>query len=194
MSQKSLKLILASGSKYRQEQLRTLNLDFSCVASRVNETPFDGESPGALSLRLAKQKAQSVLDKNPGSCVIGCDQSAALNGTRLHKPGSIENAQKQLHLCSGMTVTFYSAICVLTQQLEQCKNVITEVTFRPLSEAEIQRYVDQDHPIDCAGSFKAEGLGITLFKSITSEDPSAIVGLPLITAAHFLRNCGAALP
>lgn len=187
-------LVLASTSRYRRELLQRLGLDFEGAAPGVDETALAGESPQALARRLARRKALAVLAARPGAVVIGSDQAADLDGAPLGKPGSAEGAIAQLRACSGREVVFHTAVCVASN--ERCVEFAdrTVVRFRALHDAEIARYVERERPLDCAGSFKSEGLGAALFESIRNEDPTALVGLPLIALARALRGFGYALP
>lgn len=187
-------LLLASTSTYRAQRLSTLGLDFKQAAPQCDETPIAGESPEALCLRLSRQKADSLTDQFPDYLIIGSDQTASLdNGERLGKPGSIENAIAQLVACSGKRLRFYTGVA-LAGPVRQAWTVVTDVQFRTLSRAEIERYVAIDAPLDCAGSFKVEGLGISLFESVQSDDPNALIGLPLISLASRLRAIGWQVP
>lgn len=187
-------LILASTSRYRAELLARLRLPFSSAAPDVDEAPLPGEAPDALARRLAAAKAQAVAATRPGCWVIGSDQVAELNGNALGKPGSVEAACAQLAAMSGHQVRFHTAICLSngSQHLHACD--LTRVQFRRLDADEIARYVDAEQPLDCAGSFKCEGLGISLFEAIHNDDPSALIGLPLIALAGLLRQAGYRLP
>ncbi len=187
-------LILASTSRYRAELLSRLRLPFSSIAPAVDETPQPGEAPLALAQRLAAAKAEAVARLQPGHWVIGSDQVAELNGAALGKPGSRDNACAQLRAMSGQQVRFHTALCLRNgdRQLQACD--LTRVHFRTLDADEISRYVDAEQPLDCAGSFKCEGLGISLFEAIDNRDPSALVGLPLIALADLLRQAGYRLP
>ncbi|MFI8718309.1 Maf family protein [Stenotrophomonas sp. NPDC077464] len=189
-----LPLLLASTSRYRRELLERLGLPLETARPDVDETPAPGEAPQALAVRLARAKAAEVAARHPGRWVIGSDQVADLNGTPLGKPGDVAGAQAQLAAMSGQTVAFHTALCLVRDQqvLEACD--LTQVRFRTLDAGEITRYVDTELPLDCAGSFKCEGLGITLFDAIDNRDPTALVGLPLIALAGLLRRCGYALP
>lgn len=192
-----LPLILASGSRYRQEQIKQLKLSAEPHPADIDETPIANESALQLALRLARAKAEYVaLVRNQHSAadalIIGCDQTADCKGHLLHKPGTADIACEQLSWCSGHTVAFYSAICLLNSIDNTFQNdvVITEVKFRQLSNQQIHNYVAREQPLDCAGSFKCEGLGIALFERIRSDDPSALIGLPLIRLTDFLINAG----
>lgn len=187
-------LLLASTSSYRAERLASLNVPFEQAKPDMDETPQPGESPFDLALRLARGKALSLADEHPGYLIIGSDQTAADDrGTLLGKPGNLANAVDQLTRCSGTSVTFYSGVA-LAGHADDAWVVTTDVVFRDLTRAEIDRYLDQERPFDCAGSFKVEALGITLFQSVRSDDPNALIGLPLISLAAKLREAGFALP
>jgi septum formation protein len=190
----AIDLVLGSTSPYRREQLSRLTANFRVVKPEVDETPRADELPRALAVRLATAKADAVVAKCPGAIVIGSDQVADLDGQPLGKPGTVENAVRQLVACAGKTVVFHSAICVVdarTQTHAYFEAVdTTRVTFREIGEAEIRRYVERENPLDCAGAFKSEGLGIALFESIHSTDPTALVGLPMIALCALLRRAG----
>jgi septum formation protein len=188
-------LVLGSTSRYRRELLSRLGLAFDCAAPGVDETPGLDESPFDLVVRLARAKAAAVARARPRSCVIGSDQLAEFDGRVLGKPGTPDGACKQLAAMAGRDVGFLTAVCVMRGEHEVGLHVDrTMVRFRALSSAEIERYVAAEQPLDCAGSFKSEGLGITLFDAIETQDPTALVGLPLIAAARLLRDAGFALP
>lgn len=198
------RLILASGSPYRRELLARLHLPFEVVVSAVNEQPAPGESPEDTALRLAEDKAAAVLARHPDSLVIGSDQVATLDGLQIGKPGSHANAMTQLQSMRGRTVVFHTALCLLDGRtgasartsvaLKQRKNVRTAVTFRHLSDDQLERYLELEQPYDCAGSAKIEGLGIVLVERVESDDPSALIGLPLIALTTMLRDAGIELP
>ena len=161
----------------------------------MDEAPRAGEAPRALVERLAREKAVAVCGHHPGAWVLGSDQLAELDGMPLGKPGGREGALVQLAAMSGREVAFRTAVCLARDgAVEGGYTDTTRVRFRTLSLAEIERYVDAEQPFDCAGSFKSEGRGITLFDAIASEDPTALVGLPLIATARLLRQAGFALP
>jgi septum formation protein len=191
-------LILGSSSRYRAELLSRLGLPFETATPQVDETPRAGEAPAATALRLAREKALEVAQRHPGAVVIGSDQVADLAGQPIGKPGSHDRAVLQLQRMSGQTVVFHTAVCVATSNglgappllFEQTRLVAVTVKFRSLSLEEITCYLLKDQPYDCAGSAKCESLGIALLESITSEDPTALVGLPLITTCHLLRAAG----
>ncbi len=193
-------LILASTSKYRRALLQRLGLPFVCAAPGVDETVQPGERPAALVARLAREKAAAIAAAHPEAWIIGSDQAAvrmdAADGeTILGKPGAAAACIEQLRRCSGQTVTFLTAVAVLRAGAAPLEFTdTTRVMFRMLDEATIERYVAREMPLDCAGGFKSEGLGITLCESIVSVDPSALIGLPLIRLAATLRTAGFALP
>ena len=185
-------LILASGSPYRRELLKRVNYPFEWVSPDINESPRNGEAPGDLVLRLARAKAAKVAQAHPAAVVIGSDQLATLGNQILGKPGDHDTAVRQLSACSGKSVVFLTAVCVRhdNAQFEETHIDTTTVNFRTLSGAEIETYVNADEPLDCAGSFRSEGLGTTLFKSIENVDPAAIIGLPMIWVSNSLRHAG----
>jgi len=194
-------LILASTSIYRRELLERLKIPFECQASGVDESPRFGESALALVARLARAKAHAVAVGRPGACVIGSDQVAVLAGreggeTILGKPGSAANCVGQLLQCSGRTLSFVTAVAVARRADSFLSEFIdtTRVAFRELDRAAIERYVAREAPLDCAGGFKSEGLGISLCESIGGEDPTALIGLPLVRLAAVLRRLGYQLP
>jgi septum formation protein len=193
-------LILASTSKYRRELLARLRLPFSCIAPGVDETGRSGEPPLALTERLARAKATAVALMHPDAWVIGSDQVAVRTGSQgellLGKPGTEARSIEQLRACSGATVSFTTAVAVVRHNEHAAHEFIdtTQVVFRRLDEDTIARYVALEMPLDCAGSFKSEGLGISLCESIDSHDPSALIGLPLIRLSSVLRSVGFELP
>ena len=192
-----MNLILASTSPYRRRLLERLRLPFTCIDPAVEESIRDGESPQARACRLATEKALSVAETLQGEAiVIGSDQVACLGNQILHKPGTPEAAEQQLAASSGQTVQFWTAVSVWmssgeppTQRVVPC-----EVKMRILSDDEISRYVALDEPLDCAGSFKSESLGITLFEAMRTADPTALEGLPLIALSELIREAGVSLP
>ncbi len=186
------RLILASSSPYRQEILKKLGLPFEAIPPAISEIPRDREPPDALALRLATEKAWAVAHRHADSLVIGSDQVAWLDGKQLTKPMDRRNAIHQLRGARGRTVEFYTALCVANSTTGETKSDLDlcKVTFRCLSEEQIARYVDRDRPFDCAGGFKAEGLGIVLFERIEGEDPNALIGLPLIRLVRLLEAFG----
>lgn len=192
-------LILASTSTYRRALLERLGLRFSVARPEVDETPQSGEAPQALAVRLARAKAEAVLAGAEAggmmAWVIGSDQVAELDGEPLGKPGTAERAVAQLGAMSGREVRFLTALCLAGPGGGRFESLdITTVRFRSLSADEIARYVERERPLDCAGSFKSEGLGIALFEAIDSRDPTALIGLSLIDTARALRAAGFAVP
>ena len=185
-------LVLGSTSRYRRELLGRLRLAFDVVAPDVDETPLPGEAPAALAQRLALAKARAVSAMRPDAVVIGSDQVADLDGEPVGKPGTHERAVEQLRRMSGRTVVFQTALAVVRAGtgFEQAELAPVRVTFRRLTEAEIERYLRLEQPYDCAGSAKSETLGIALLESIESDDPTALVGLSLIRTARLLRAAG----
>ncbi|GAB6197311.1 Maf family protein [Lysobacter xanthus] len=189
------RLVLASTSRYRRELLERLGHAFEAIAPGVDETAQVGEGPGALVERLARAKAAAVALAHPDAIVIGSDQLAEFDGRVLGKPGTPDRAVGQLVAMSGREVAFLTAVCVMRGEREAGLHVDrTVVRFRTLSANEIERYVAREQPLDCAGSFKSEGLGITLFEAVETVDPTALIGLPLIATARLLRTAGIALP
>lgn len=185
------RLVLASGSRYRAGQLSQLGLTFETIRPDVDESPRPNETPADLARRLSEAKALAVATQRPASWVVGCDQTADCDGHLLGKPGTVALACAQLERMSGKQVTFHSGLCLRSPTGEsQLAVVATEVQFRRLSPTEIASYIRKEQPLDCAGSFKVEGLGISLFDAIRSDDPSALVGLPLIALCRMLRQAG----
>ncbi len=189
-------LVLGSTSRYRHELLQRFGLPFDVVGPHVDETPQPNEAPAALAQRLALAKAQAVAAQRPEAIVIGSDQVADLHGQPLGKPGTHERAVAQLRQMSGQTVLFQTAVAVVCAAtgLAACELAVVRVVFRDLTDAEIERYLRAEQPYDCAGSAKSEGLGITLLDHIDNDDPTALIGLPLIRTARLLRLAGLQLP
>lgn len=185
-------VILASTSRYRRELLTRLRLPFEVHAPEVDETPRAGEAPQALAQRLALEKANAVAARFPDAVVIGSDQVAALAGESLGKPGDHARATAQLRRMRGQTLVFQTAVAVVCQATGFVQRDLApvRVVFRELSDAAIEQYLLAEQPYDCAGSAKSEGLGIALLEAIDSDDPSALVGLPLIRTARMLRAAG----
>ena len=185
-------LVLGSTSVYRRELLSRLRLPFSVEPPQVDETPLVGESPAALARRLAAAKAAAVAQRHPAAVVIGSDQVADLDGEALGKPGNHANAVAQLRRMSGRTVVFQTALTVMCQDSGFTTHDLApvRVRFRPLEDDEIEAYLRAEQPYDCAGSAKSEGLGISLLEAIDSDDPTALVGLPLIRTCRMLRAAG----
>lgn len=191
-----MKLVLASTSAYRRELLQRFGLPFEVARPDIDESPLPGETPQATAERLAVEKARAVAGQFEDALIIGSDQVAHMGDTRFGKPGTVERAVAQLQSMSGRTVVFHTALAVLNTRSGrvQLDAVPTEVRFRSLTDDEIVRYVNKERPLDCAGSAKSEGLGITLLDALAGDDPNALVGLPLIALARMLRNEGIALP
>ena len=187
-------LILASTSRYRRELLERLRLPFHVARPDVDESPLAREAPPVLAQRLARAKALAIASQHPESWIIGSDQVAALESQALGKPGNRENAVSQLSAMSGREIHFHTAVCLAHGETLFEAMDTTAVRFRTLQADEIARYVDVEQPLDCAGSFKSEGLGISLFEHIESRDPTALVGLPLIALSKMLREAGFPLP
>ena len=185
-------LILGSTSRYRRELLQRLRLPFDTVAPQVDETPLPGEAPAALALRLALAKAQAVAALHPQAVVIGSDQVADLDGSPIGKPGTHARATEQLQRMRGREVVFQTAVAVVRADTGFARALLApvRVRFRELSDAEIERYLRLEEPYDCAGSAKSETLGIALLSAIESDDPTALVGLPLIRTCALLREAG----
>ena len=189
------RLILASTSRYRRDLLARLRLAFDVAGPGTDEAALPGEPIAAQARRLAAAKAAAVARQHPDAWVLGSDQVAELDGAALGKPGRREAALAQLGAMSGRSVVFHTAVCLAHADGRRLEALDTTVVgFRDLAGEEIARYVDAEQPFDCAGSFKSEGLGIALFDSIESRDPTALVGLPLIATARLLREAGFALP
>jgi septum formation protein len=188
----SRQLILGSTSKYRLELLSRLRIPFDCVPPNVDETALADETPQGLALRLALAKAKAVAALHPDAVVIGSDQVADLNGEPLGKPGSFERATAQLRAMRGQTVIFQTALAVVCHAtgFEQVDIAAVRVVFRDLTDEEITAYLIAEEPYDCAGSAKSEGLGIALLERIDSDDPTALVGLPLIRTAKMISAAG----
>lgn len=185
-------LVLGSTSPYRRELLQRLRLPFEQLTPDADETPRPGETPAALAARLALDKARAVARRRPEAVVIGSDQVADLDGTPVGKPGSHADAVAQLRAMSGRTVRFHTAVAVVRPAtgFEALETVDVDVVFRALAEGEIEAYLRAERPYDCAGSAKVEGLGIVLLEAIRSDDPTALIGLPLIATTRLLRAAG----
>ena len=188
-------VVLGSTSRYRRELMERLRIPFSVAAPLVDETPLPGEAPKALALRLALAKANAVAALHPEAVVIGSDQVADLAGQPLGKPGEHQRAVAQLRQMRGQTVIFQTALAVVCMAtgFEQLDLAEVRVVFRDLSDEEIEAYLQAEKPYDCAGSAKSEGLGIALLDSIDNDDPTALIGLPLIRTARLLRQAGVKL-
>lgn len=189
-------LILASTSRYRKALLEKLGLPFECAAPDVDERPLAGESAEALVARLARAKADAIAGQRDHGLIIGSDQVCVCDGRILGKPGTIDNAIAQLMAAQGRSVTFYTGLCVVNAATGEAHQLMEPFTvhFRNLDEAAIRRYVEAELPLDCAGSFKCEGMGIVLFKALEGRDPNALIGLPLIGLIELLERHGIALP
>jgi septum formation protein len=185
-------LILASTSRYRRELLARLRVPFECVAPGVDESALAQETPARLASRLARAKAQAVASRRPDAVVIGADQVADLDGETIGKPGSHERAVAQLRRMSGRTVVFQTAVAVVQASRGFVAEVLVPVAvrFRSLDEATIEAYLRAEQPYDCAGSAKSEGIGLALLEAVEADDPSALIGLPLIHTCRLLRGAG----
>lgn len=188
-------LVLASTSRYRAELLGKLGLPFVTASPGTDESQLQGELPSDLVMRLAKAKAEAVAARFPDALIIGSDQMAVCGSDVLGKPGTAENAERQLARLSGQSVEFVTGLCLHDARSGQAAVELdrTRVIFRSLSDAEIKDYVAREQPLDCAGAFKSEGLGIALFERIEGEDPNALIGLPLISLCRLLRAAGVAV-
>ena len=188
--------MLASGSRSRRELLARLGIAFETWSPEIDERALARESPRETAVRLAHAKAAAALARWPGAIVIGSDQVAEVGGAPIGKPGTLDNARKQLRLLSGRAVAFHTALCVLNgaSASRHERLVTTDVSFRALSEGDIERYLAREPALDCAGSAKSEGLGIALLSRLSGDDPTALVGLPLIALAEILRIEGIEVP
>ena len=193
---KDILIILASGSRYRRELLERLGLPFQTWSPDVDESPRPGESPRETAVRLAREKARAGALSHPGAWIIGSDQVAELDGQPIGKPGNRENARAQLRAMRGRSVQFHTGVCLFNAQRERLQErlVTTDVAFRALEDDEIERYLDREPAFDCAGSAKSEALGISLLDRLSGDDPTALVGLPLIALSAMLRAEGIAVP
>lgn len=189
------KLILASTSPYRRELLARLGLPFEVANPQSDESQIPGESPEAMALRLAEAKARAVVGRHGNALIIGSDQVATVDGKIYGKPGNHERAVEQLRALSGKTVNFFTGLCLLNAATGEAdvRGVPTLVTFRQLTDAEIENYLHREPAYNCAGSAKSEGLGIALLQSMRGDDPNALVGLPLIALCDMLRRQGVAV-
>ena len=189
-------LILDSTSRYRKALLEKLALPFECAAPEVDESPLPGESAEVLVARLALAKASAIADRFDQGLIIGSDQVCVCDGQILGKPGTVEKAVAQLMAAQGRSVTFHTGLCVLDAASGRAEQLVEPFTvhFRTLDEAALRRYVEAELPLDCAGSFKCEGMGIVLFKGLEGRDPNALIGLPLIGLIELLERHGLALP
>lgn len=189
-------LILASSSPYRRQLLSQLGIAFEHISPDIDESPLPDESPESMASRLAGSKALAVAETRPDHIVIGSDQTAACQGELLQKPGSVDNASRQLAKLSGQTVRFHTALCVmhLASGFSSSDIETVEVRFRQLTPEQIARYLEKEPAVDCVGAFKCEGLGITLLESISTKDPNTLIGLPLIQLTTRLLQLGITLP
>lgn len=188
-------LVLASSSRYRRELLARLGLEFECLSPDVDESVLPGESPGEMVLRLSRAKADAVARDRPDALIIGSDQCAELDGRILGKPGDRKGAIAQLRAASGREVVFHTGLCLLNARAGRARELCVpfRVRFRTLDSAMIEDYLQRDAPFDCAGSFRSEGLGIALFERMEGDDPTALIGLPLIALVSLLREEGVAV-
>lgn len=196
MPQLPVPLVLGSSSPFRRELLQKLGLDFTTHSPDIDETPLADEAPQALVERLAIRKAEAVANQHPDAWIITSDQVSVLNGKINGKPGSTENAVAQLMAASGQIVTFYTSLCLYDARdaSYQLSCDTFRVHFRMLDEARIRRYIAAEQPLNCAGSFKSEGLGIALFSKLEGDDPNALIGLPLISLVSMLERKGLLIP
>jgi septum formation protein len=185
-------LILASSSKFRRELLHKLQIPFSSVSPKIDETAIEGEKPHETALRLSQEKAKKIGKKHPHALIIGCDQVATLDGMQLGKPMNHHNATNQLQMMRGREVTFHSALCLYNASTGnmQAEVVPYLVRFRQLTDEQIENYLNKEQPYHCAGSAKSEGLGVALIERMIGEDPNALIGLPLIKLVTMLQNEG----
>lgn len=190
------RLVLASTSPYRRELLSRLQIPFETAAPDVDEAPMEGETPAETAERLAEAKARAVAPHFPGSLIIGSDQVAHMGERRFGKPGTHANAVEQLRTMSGQCVVFHTGLCLLNAASGRVhlRGIPTEVRFRELSDTDIVRYLDREDALNCAGSARSEGLGISLLEYLRGDDPNALIGLPLIALCDMLRAEGIALP
>ncbi len=191
-----MKLVLASTSAYRKMLLERLQLSFETDKPETDEAALPNEAPASTAERLSVEKARAVAPRHPGALIIGSDQVAYLGTEVFGKPGTAENAVRQLQRMRGETVVFHTALTLLNTRsgATQTIGVPTHARFRLLSDEEIQRYVEKEKPLDCAGSAKSEALGISLLEAMSGDDPTALIGLPLIALCRMLRNEGIAIP
>lgn len=187
-------IILASSSPYRRALLARLGLEFTCQSPEIDESRQPQETAQGLVLRLSREKARKVQAENPEAIIIGSDQVAVIESEILGKPGSESRAIEQLMRSRDKTVAFLTGLCVIKGDIELVACIPYSVTFRHFSREEAERYVSREQPLNCAGSFKSEGLGVTLFRSQAGDDPTSLIGLPLIKTCEFLRQLGLQLP
>ena len=190
-----IELILGSSSPYRRELLERLRLPFTVVSPKIDETPQLGETPPETALRLALEKARYIAQSHPNALIIGADQVATVDGAQIGKAGGFDKALAQLQMMRGKTALFYSALCLYDARNDsyQLENIVTKTTFRDLPDEELAAYLRIEQPYDCAGSAKVEALGITILEKAESDDPTALIGLPLIALTGMLRQAGVKL-
>jgi len=193
---KDQKIILASSSPYRKELLKRLDITFTTVSPEVNERYFQDELISDYVLRLAKTKAESIVSKNDNSLIIAADQALQCDKKILGKPGNYNKAKEQLIFMSNRSLTFYTGLCLINTETKIIEEDVVSfrVDFRKLTESEIENYLVKEKPYDCVGSFKSEKLGISLLKKMNGDDPTALIGLPLIRLCKMLRNQGVEIP
>jgi len=186
------RLVLGSSSPFRKALLEKLDLSFDCDSPDIDETPLKNEHPKDMVERLARLKAQAIAERHPQSIIIASDQCATLDGKIIGKPGDFENAVEQLKNASGRTVTFYTSLCVFNAGTNQYQETVEPfyVYFRELTDQQIENYLKKEEPYNCAGSFKSEGLGISLFERLEGNDPNTLIGLPLIQLIEMLDEFG----
>jgi septum formation protein len=184
------RLVLGSSSPFRKALLEKLNLSFDCDSPDIDETPLKDEHPKDMVARLAKEKANAIATRHPQAIIIASDQCATLDGKIIGKPGDHENAVQQLTAASGRAVTFYTSLCVYNAGTNQYQEIVEPfyVYFRTLTESQIENYLVKEQPYNCAGSFKSEGLGISLFERLEGNDPNTLIGLPLIQLIKMLEK------
>ncbi|OOV88260.1 Maf family protein [Oceanospirillum linum] len=187
-----LPLVLASTSFYRKQLLEKLGLPFIQAAPNIDESPLDQESASTLVERLAREKALALTENHPNSLIIGSDQAATFDGRIIGKPHTKDNAQKQLKGFSGQKITFYTGLALHNTATGETKSLVEpfHVYFRKLSDQHIARYIEKENPLDCAGSFKSEGMGVALFEKLEGRDPNTLIGLPLIALCDLLHDFG----
>ena len=190
-----IELILGSSSPYRRELLERLRLPFTVVSPKIDETPQLGETPPETALRLALEKARHIAQFHPNALIIGADQVATVDGAQIGKAGGFDKALAQLQTMRGKTALFHSALCLYDARNDsyQLENIVTKTTFRDLPDEELAAYLRIEQPYDCAGSAKVEALGITILEKVESDDPTALIGLPLIALTGMLRHVGVSL-
>lgn len=196
MDIKDQKIILASSSPYRKELLKRLDITFTTISPEVNERYFQDELISDYVLRLAKTKAESIVSKNDSSLIIAADQALQCDKKILGKPGNYNKAKEQLIFMSNRSLTFYTGLCLINTETKIIEEDVVSfrVEFRKLTESEIENYLVKEKPYDCVGSFKSEKLGISLLKKMDGDDPTALIGLPLIRLCKMLRNQGVDIP